>query len=535
MLYTCTHACSQLAQSSHARLAALRAPGSCAIFLGGWGLGALPIMWAVVPFLLLLTTTLAQTTPPWLRTERKAHTWLRTTTEMEQFEQACARMPEAETWMHTRQDYAEMDQVLVLDVRHGFWVGLADSLSRVMALLRIGRSLRRTTYIWADGCADPGGPKRLLTTARANGTECFFDHGAWFATLGNIDWRWSANKRLRLASRYGDETVYAHSCLQLVEPANCNHTRLVDAAKRVVFEDHGESAVLEFLKAARMPWLRVELTSIDDLRDLARALPSDARCELYMNLRPRPRLWRMMTPYLHRLQDWDGMVVLAVRTGYADHIDMFPELHESDHSELHDLEALFTQCEGTVRPVTRFAAAGANPCVHYQTHLDTPPFTPNERAARRCGAPEEAWFAMETTPFRAYVFCAAAAAKQIAGAGRWGVLVLSDSSAVKRGVEMLLGQEHVIAVSSPRGHVQYTSDQGVAAAAAVDFYLAGLGDRVVRLSSSYFVDVSRTRSFMPHRGAGPLLEHGWPQWFEAGNERAMGRSKVSLNVMRALN
>lgn len=483
---------------------------------------------------LFVISTIGAYTPPWLHEEITSRFWNRTLTELQRFDAACSPTFTAQVWQKTKSDFVHRERVIVFDVRHGDWVGLADSMSRVSALLRVGRWLGRTPYIWANGCADKSGPSRLVTTARANGSECFFDHGEWFQTLGAIGWRWSARQRFVMQHKLGSEKAFTYQCKNLVGE-ECKHTHLLDENGTVVYEDFGESRVLNHLSEMKAPWVRVELTAIDDFRKLSEKLERHDQCDLFANTRPKPALWRAMGPHLKRINQWDGFVALAVRTGFADHVGLFPELVIQDTQPLGTLETLFAPCPEGVEPVSRFSKPGTPPCVHYQTHAISAVFLPDEEAARACGDADDAWFEQPTTPFKAYVYCAAAAARKTAGSNAWGVMILSDSPAVKRAVTALLGSEHTLSVPSPRGHVQYTSDRGVGEAAAVDFYLAGLTDCVVRVSASLFVDKSSERNFLERRCPGPILDYGWPQWFEAGHERAMGRNKVSLSVMRTLN
>ena len=476
---------------------------------------------------------------PWLYAESSSRAWRRTREEATAFDAACRNTAAAAQWASADAARASHARVLVFDVRHGFWVGLGDSMSRVNALLRAGRSTGRATYLWADGCADRDGPRRMVTTARANGTECFFDVGRWFHTVGALDWRWSLRKRRLVQSRHVQETALAFSCVHM-GPRACEHTRLVDSQGRTAYEDRGPSRVLRHLAEHPAAWLRVELASVDDMRDVGDALPRDDRCETFMNTRPSPELWGALGAHLARADEWRGFVALAVRTGYADHVDLFPELSGAAPEPVSSLERLFQPCGADVAPVTRFAAPGQAACVKYQTHADSEPFVPDETAVRRCGAADDAWFdGSPLGPLRAYVACAAASARATAAAAgapdAWGVLVVSDSPAVRRAASAWLGEGRTMTVTSPPGHVQYTPDPGVACAAAADFYLAGLADDAVRVFASYFIDTARARRFGPSRAApGASLDYAWPHWFEAGNERAMGRDKVALDVMRTL-
>ena len=470
----------------------------------------------------------------WVLGDAAAATWRRTSNELAAFDASCRDGEAAKQWETADRAATKRERVLVFDVRHGFWVGLGDSLSRVNALLRAGRWTGRATYLWADGCADRDGPGRMAKTRRANGTECSFDVGAWFHTAGSLDWRWSLRKRRVMQLKHRHETALAYTCVKEAREG-CVHSRLSDAAGVVVYEDEGPTRVLQYLTAHPAAWLRVELTSVDDLRDAGDALPRDGRCETFMNLRPTNELWRTLGDYVRFMDAWRGVVVLAVRTGYADHVDMFPELADATPEPFSQLERLFQPCPPGTTPVTRFATPGEPPCVHYQTHADSTPFSPDASAVRRCGAAADEWLEGKLSPLKAYVLCAAAAARAVAkGTDAWGVLVTSDSPAVRRAVRAWLGDGHTLLVPSPPGHVQYTADAEVARAAASDFYLAGLADDAVRVFSSYFIDSARSRAFTLTERPGVFIEHAWPHWFVAGNERAMGREKVSLDVMRAL-
>jgi hypothetical protein len=140
-----------------------------------------------------------------------AHSRPRPRAELDAFGATCTTYLKDYGWERVLREHGAPSRVIVFDVRHGAWVGLADSLPRIQSLLRLGRSWGRDTYLWADACADARGPARLVTTPRSNGTECTFDPGEWFRTLGGVEWRWTGRRRrgvsLKLGAHHGEVFV----------------------------------------------------------------------------------------------------------------------------------------------------------------------------------------------------------------------------------------------------------------------------------------------------------------------------------------
>jgi len=234
-----------------------------------------------------------------------ATTRARPLAELDAFAAACEEHLPAYArvgWESVLRQHAAPTKVVVFDVRHGGWVGLADSLPRIQSLLRLGRSWGRDTYLWSDGCADARGPQRLAVTARANGSECAFDPGEWFRTLGGVEWRWTGRRRrgvaLKLGSQHGGvlqpETVLAYECRGRDERGRCTHAVLSEQHGRVAWERRGAwegsgptEAALDWLEARPEPWLRLELTNIDDFNNESRErIRFQEKCEMLLNTRP---------------------------------------------------------------------------------------------------------------------------------------------------------------------------------------------------------------------------------------------------------
>ena len=340
----------------------------------------------------------------------------------------------------------------------------------------------------------------------------------------------------------------------------------------------------------------------DDFNNESRErLRFQEKCEIFYNTRPSPKLWRVLEHHLpSRVEEWKGMAVLFVRTGFADHVDLFMEAQakRARAQALGDegnatagfaeavsaaaaavgpqpldreaLQALFQPCPLDAPRVTVVARPGAAPCVSYHNTATSPHFLPDAHLAARCGGtPSPAFDDKPMPPLEAYARCAEAAARGVAaleggGAEGWGVLVLSDSPAVKCAVAEMLGRERVLFVPAPTGHVQYSAAHGVAVrcfavsiGSLADPPPVGHGCGLVPGGAGGCADPARAfmvlhdvsrpvrlcapscslashpprSSFTPQRiPKEALLQYGFPQFFEAGNERELiMKGVVALN------
>ena len=454
-------------------------------------------------FLVVATAAVAYTAL-WPQRGHREGEWARTRLELELFEAACEAHP-----------YEAGQGVLVFDARHGDWVGIGDSASRILALLRIGQELNAKTYIWSNPCADRGGPPRALLGARSNGTACTFDAGEWFESLTRGDWQWTAAHRRATRRLHKREHVLGYLCTLLGAGGRC-------LSARPPFQQPQSEmrALRDALEAHR--WVRVELTTLDDLRSVGEALPHTQRCDLFEHLRPRPALWAALAPHLNRVAGWQVFGALAVRTGLADHADLFGPPREAGEFDAGAVMRLFQACPPGTPTVTRAASEKNPPCVAYQSHAGSAVFLPSNGGHYH--------------ELAAYVHNVSGTAA--APGGPWGVVVLTDAPAVHCVARQLVGGERLLANVPVAGHTQYSSDRRVAAAAAVDFYLVGLADFLVQMSPSKFSGVGRERGFLPTLPVA-VLPHGWPQFFLAGNEREvmvrqMAESRHEAVVMTLL-
>jgi hypothetical protein len=437
--------------------------------------------WVVAAFLGVATAVVA-CTALWPQRGHREGEWARTRLELELFRETCESRPH------------EDQGVLVFDARHGDWVGIGDSASRILALLRIGQELNAKTYIWSNPCADRGGPPRVLLGSRSNGTACTFDAGEWFESLSSGVWQWTAAHRRATQRLYEREHVLGFLCTLAGAGGRCLRARPPFHAPQ------SELLVLRSALEAHR-WVRLELTTLDDLRSVGEALEHNRRCDLFAHLRPRPALWAALAPHLDRVAGWQVFGALAVRTGLADHADLF-----APHQNAFDGGAvmrLFQACPAGTPTVTRAASAKNPPCVAYQSHAGSSAFLPSNGRYHELAA---------------YVHNVSGTAAALGSP--WGMVVLTDAPAVHCLARQLVGNERLLANPPVLGHTQYSSDRRVAAAAAVDFYLVGLADFVVELTPSKFSGVGRERSVLPSPAVS-VLPHGWPQFFLAGNEREL--------------
>lgn len=217
----------------------------------------------------------------WAKAERRAKRWRRTRTELDRFSRQCGWISEG--YVQAVNLYSSVDRVVVFDVRHGAWQGLGDSISRLLNLLRLARSMGRAGFILSDPCADPLAPKRLATTPLSNGTTCEFDLAAYFRGFGpHMDFQWSERTRKRVEARHGkvvgspSERVLSMHCA----PGDGRPCELRDARSgKVVFStpaaEHGGAPVsgkemdwVRFLRddpaVSAEPVLRIELTDMTD-------------------------------------------------------------------------------------------------------------------------------------------------------------------------------------------------------------------------------------------------------------------------------
>lgn len=421
--------------------------------------------------------------------KRPEDRWPRTQAELANYNALCPHTPPA----------SASDGVLVFDARHGDWVGIGDSVSRVLALLRLGQHLQVRTFIWMDHCADKYGPARSVVGRRSNGTTCSFDAGEWFESI-NGDWRWTTSKRRLVARMHKQEHAMAYTCTEEGEGGRCRRAR-------VPFDAGNEIEVLKHaLRVHR--WVRIELTTLDDFRSIGDAIPHNRRCELFAALRPKTVLWNALAPHLDKAVHWKALGGLAVRTGLADHADLFKPPSKGRSFDIERVMRLFESCPEGARAVSRFASEKHPPCVHYQPHAGAPRFFPGGG---------------QYFELAAYARNVTGMAREIASDNKdaWGSVVFTDSPAVYCALQSIVGKEKLLATSHPAGHTQYSASRAIALAAAVDFYLVGLVDFLVQLTPSKFSGVGQERSMLAPGSLPPRLSHGWPQFFLAGNEREM--------------
>ena len=526
--------------------------------------------------------------------------------ELQRFNESCAWI--SPSWARVRELHASLDRILVMDVRCARWPGLGDSLQFWSRLLRVGRALGRATFLWVDHCSNESGvstPRRSTPLSPAN---CSADPGALFTGLGGVDWRWGAHARRAVARRHaGDATelALAYECNRAKATGpGCPDAELRFSANgtlawRLDGVNDTSDALMDFLASgagvASHPWLRLELCAVPDfeyeseLHATCRAagvLAKDhkpewrgcgsERCEMFLNTRPRARLWRTLLQPLSQMERFAAVVAVPVRTGVADHASRLPDLEARAEAAAAALatpdvlaariEALMVPCPPEAPRVTRTLVTGT-PCVSWHHTLVAPEIVPNVTAARRCGMPppkedepplDEAALPpllfpdmARRGPLGAFLECAAqnaarmAAAKPTSGLpnASYGVLLTSDSPAFKCALESSpLGRAgHAIVLHSPLGHTQYAADtlptpafRKLLLAAAAEFYLLGLANATLPLFSSSFYGTAMARGFGASDVAVVAMPVGFEMWFRAGRERAAADADVDAALLATL-
>ena len=446
----------------------------------------------------------------WLRSETEARKRTSTYDELMRFDAACEPVM-FEDYLHIQKLHAKMTRVLVWDARHNDWLGVGDSASRLMSLLRVGRDvLNRATFIWQDACADLDGPPRNATPRRiqkAPNHECTFDFGRYFNTLGNIDYRWNHAKRRSLEKQFATES-YVYRCIHPHPTCHLMHT--VNAS--VVA--HEEGAALSYIASRDANVIRIELTSVNDFRDAARA--SHTSCDLFMNARPKLVLWKELNRHLQVLDQTPNRHALYVRTGFADHYSFFTTTQRPAEFDFKKLKSLFRACPPSARTVSRVRENGSSPCVDYRETAASPVFVPASPGEELTSYVKEAERGCNVTNQKS------------------AVIVVTDSPAVRGFVDAAVNSTLVDTVHACTlsGHVQYDNTIDLGLQTSAEWYVAGLANHVTVLSDGFFRATSRQRSFVGEMCASHM-RFGWPHFFYAGNERESA-SHEDLEVMKIL-
>lgn len=228
-----------------------------------------------------------------------------------------------------KQRHASLDRLIVLDGSTFRWEGLGNSGTRWMGLLRWGYATGRAVFLQISPLSHP---VRL-------------DPGEYFIGWNQVDWHWGAQRaaiRKRLTARGVRPVVLEYSCARRRAPG-CAIARLRFPKNRSVLAELPEPfGLLEWMRSpASPPWIRLVLAQQDSLEHsysrpealrtvtpLTRCPVASAasfstrerclKCETFAFMQPRRKLVAALVPLLPRLEPYDAIVGVHLRTGYAD-------------------------------------------------------------------------------------------------------------------------------------------------------------------------------------------------------------------------
>ena len=228
-----------------------------------------------------------------------------------------------------RKRHESLEKIVVLDGSRFRWEGLGNSGTRWMGLLRWGYATGRAVFLRISREETP----RL-------------DLGEYFEGWGGVDWHWAAQKaavRKTLAARGVRPVVLQYSCAKHARGPGCAIVRLKFAKNGSIYRELSEPAgLLQWMRSSDSPpYVKLVLAQQDSLEfsygkpeALRTTLPLTTcpvagapafssrerclKCETYAFMQPRPKLAAALVPLLRRLDPFDVVVGVHLRTGYAD-------------------------------------------------------------------------------------------------------------------------------------------------------------------------------------------------------------------------
>lgn len=465
-------------------------------------------------------------------------------------------------------DYAQrltnLERVVMIDGTGFRWEGLGNSGTRWMGLLRWGYATGRATF---------------LRIARDERT---MELGEFFTGWDGVDWNWgssAARVRKSFALRGIDRpTVFQYRCQRRAPHApGCQIARLTMRNGTELHLDE-PAGLLRFMRDPASPrWMKIVLVQQDSIEfsyskpeALRQTLPLTKcpaggdvafrsrelalKCETFAFMQPRPVMMAALLPMLRRLEPYQTIIGVHLRTGYADwafrNDDSYfvsnrraasagelvasppppsssPAPHWSVEEHWRQLDSYFRDCR----------RGQDGPCFNW--HHPRFGHAPRREDGLRCGGATAAhlpplWTRNEAPRgfLSALLLCASRLGQtfgETAHAGSspsWGLLVLSDSPAfpsLAAHLPALRGRVVSTAGAGQLGHSSFSRscstrtgcskgrDPGGAwTRSLVDFYLAGAADGFVKgLFTSFLFSTMRRNLLCCKPGA--FVQ--WMAWY----------------------
>ena len=456
---------------------------------------------------------------------------------------------------HRARLHDTLRRVLVFDMRFD-WFGIGNSLGRWLGLVRVGTAAGYATFLWMrdKSAAHPGA---IRPHGFDLGSYFVAEGGDWRWTPraerrvrkahpeGSTVLEWhcahvgDACRSMRILDEHGT-CVFSTSAeadgtfLNWLATRPNNAWIVLRPRRQEALEASGTPAVAwlggwryRLYKDADAPWCRQDdgvgrrgmhwqtscaaaATPADCTNgtrrfagcmwqhqrcvDYNRPSPS-LSCEAFALLRPRPHVWRALRPALARLERFESVGGLHMRTGHADW--QYYNGHRPPNQQRKSFEQQFALVDTLLRDCSQTSSLEA--CFDWKyPHVGR---APTLKDASLCAGNRSTW--TTTTPTQgalsAIIACAARLADASSIAGAWGLLVLGDAPALASLVDGIL----------PHKVVGTQGDMGNTAAqvhrtdmiqergwlhSIVDFYLIGLCGGVTSALFSSFVPAALTRS-----------------------------------------
>ena len=443
------------------------------------------------------------------------------------------------------QRHQSLDRLIVIDGSKFRWEGLGNSGTRWMGLLRWGYATGRAVF---------------LKIAK---DETRMDIGDYFVGYGGVDWNWASQRaaiRRKLYARGVRPVVLEYGCAKRAPPG-CGIARLRHPRNRSVVAELAEpKELIEWMRSSSSPpWIKLVLNQQDSIEHsygrpeaLRTVLPLTScpiptaknfrdrekclKCETFSFMQPRPHMIQALVPLLKRLETYDYLVGVHLRTGYADWAfrnddTFFPSKGSknavaapptkwtlSEHWQM--LDRYFNDCQ----------SGQLGPCFNWVAPRKGVPPTRDDalrcgleskKWRNRAGGPGQLWTDLEGAPqgfLASMLLCAARLGQAMAlssqhqdgAAKRWGILVLSDSPAFPSLATHLpaLRDRAVHTAGTGAGQLGHSSFSrscsmktgcakgrdpgGTWTRSLVDFYLAGVANGFVKgLFTSFLYSTMR--------------------------------------------
>lgn len=478
--------------------------------------------------------------------------------------------------------HRRLHRALVLDGSAFRWEGLGNSGTRWMGLLRWGHATGRAAFLrTAAACEGPG-------------HTCRLDIGDYFRGRAGVDWHWGGEAEARASATFAQrgetELVLDYVC-ERDRPGGCQKAHLLfqNGTKIPLGEPTG---MLEWFRHAPYPWIRLRLAQQTSLEfsyskpeALRHVLPLTKcpianvhdfrfrefalKCETYAYMQPRRKLQAALLPVLQRLEPFDAIAGVHLRTGYADW-----QYYNQDS----DFEPRSPATLGTVPQTLDVREHWSrldqylhdcqddntdSPCFNWEVpHWHKPPTVADARRCRVAGSSPRFTIPTSDAPdgaLSSLLTCAARLAEgvaQLAPHGeaqltrtnphRWGLLVLSDSPAFPSlagalpalrgrvvttdGIGQLGHSSYARSCSAGAGCTLGADPGGAWTRSLVDFYLAGCVDAFARALFTSFLWAAMRRNIVCCKPGAFVQWNAWYNLSRSSRHRAM-RNREFMAVL----